>query len=268
MEREGLSNTDAARVLAVLARLLYCETPEALCAAVVEETGRLIPSHSCSWIEIHEVTGFSQGCINIPADPVVAAREMMEVLHTHPVYREFQRTRDGSARAISDLVSRRHFTETDFYVRFLRKHGIEDQLIAAETGEPARIVVLTLNRAAWGFSERDKAVLNALRPAVFRLHWLLRQLSELRVAREGTPLLPHMRPAMIAALEAKGLHRREAEAAACLAEGATNREIATALDISEGTVRKHVDRVFFKLGVHNRATATRAILSLLAHKKA
>lgn len=260
---EEITNADAARVLAAAHRLIQNATPEALAAAVVEEAGRLIPSQSCVWLELHADTGFSHGCMNVPVDPAVVAREMAEVIHSHPVFREFQRTGEGSSRAISDLVSRRRFTESDFYSRYLRKYGVEDQLIAAETGEPSRIVVLCVNRAAWGFGERDKAVLNALRPIVFRLHWLLRHVSELTVARAGTTLSSHARPAMIAALRAKGLHRREAEVAALLTEGASNIEIAKSLGISEGTVRKHVEHVFFKLGVRNRAAATRATLSLL-----
>lgn len=65
----------------------------------------------------------------------------------------------------------------------------------------------------------------------------------------------------------KGLHPREAEVAAILAEGDSNRAIAAALEISEGTVRKHVNRIFLKLGVHNRAAATRAALGVLPRQE-
>ncbi len=125
------------------------------------------------------------------------------------------------------------------------------------------MIALTVNRTTWGFSERDKALLNALRPALFQTHWLLRQFVETGIARQGVSLHPHMRGSMIVSLRAKGLHRREAEVLALLAEGKTNQEIAEELTICEGTVRKHINRIYLKLGIHNRAAATRAALSLL-----
>ena len=36
-------------------------------------------------------------------------------------------------------------------------------------------------------------------------------------------------------------------------QGMSNRQIANALGITEGTVKKHLNHVFRKLGVHSRA---------------
>lgn len=52
------------------------------------------------------------------------------------------------------------------------------------------------------------------------------------------------------------LSGREAEVLAHLAAGKTNREIADALVISQHTVGRHVEHIFTKLGVSNRAAAT------------
>ena len=114
-----------------------------------------------------------------------------------------------------------------------------------------------------GFSEREKAILDALREPLFHTYRRLRQLAEVALVQDGVSLTQQTRPVLIEALAAKGLNRREAETAAMMAEGCSNREIAAAMAICEGTVRKHVDRVFHKLGVHNRAAATRAALSLV-----
>jgi DNA-binding CsgD family transcriptional regulator len=40
-----------------------------------------------------------------------------------------------------------------------------------------------------------------------------------------------------------------------VAEGRTNAEIAERLWVSRGTVRKHLDNVYAKLGVHTRTAA-------------
>jgi DNA-binding CsgD family transcriptional regulator len=57
------------------------------------------------------------------------------------------------------------------------------------------------------------------------------------------------------ALEA--LSRRERQVLILIADGLTNREIAERLVISDKTVGRHVANVFAKLGVRNRAQATR-----------
>ena len=63
--------------------------------------------------------------------------------------------------------------------------------------------------------------------------------------------------------EPAGLARltgREREVLTLVAEGLTNRQIAERLVISEGTAIRHVSNIFGKLGVSNRAAATRAAL--------
>ena len=56
---------------------------------------------------------------------------------------------------------------------------------------------------------------------------------------------------------------REAEALLWVAQGKSNADIATIIGATEGTVKKHLEHVFEKLGVENRATAAlRAIEAL------
>lgn len=51
------------------------------------------------------------------------------------------------------------------------------------------------------------------------------------------------------------LTRREHEVVMLVAEGLTNAQIAERLWISPGTVRRHLQNVFAKLGVHTRTAA-------------
>jgi DNA-binding CsgD family transcriptional regulator len=57
------------------------------------------------------------------------------------------------------------------------------------------------------------------------------------------------------ALRTQGLTRREVELLERLARGGTYAQIAADLFISTGTVRKHLNSIFAKLGVHDRGTA-------------
>lgn len=82
------------------------------------------------------------------------------------------------------------------------------------------------------FDERDRAVLNLLRPhlAAIRERWEQRHRPQL-------------------------LTRREAEVIELVAQGLTNGEIAARLVISRATVRTHLENVFEKLGVQTRTAA-------------
>jgi len=53
------------------------------------------------------------------------------------------------------------------------------------------------------------------------------------------------------------LTNRETEVVAILAQGLTNKEIAKALNVSAETVKKHLQNIFAKLGVHRRTQVLR-----------
>jgi DNA-binding NarL/FixJ family response regulator len=53
---------------------------------------------------------------------------------------------------------------------------------------------------------------------------------------------------------------REAEVLALIAAGLSNTEIAARLVVSNATVKTHINRIFFKTGVRDRAQAVRYAL--------
>jgi DNA-binding CsgD family transcriptional regulator len=64
-------------------------------------------------------------------------------------------------------------------------------------------------------------------------------------------------------LRAHGLTSREAEVLLWLSLGKANRDIGEILNISPRTVNKHLEQVFVKLGVENRAAAAAAAVRTL-----
>ena len=67
------------------------------------------------------------------------------------------------------------------------------------------------------------------------------------------------------ALSRLGLSRRECEVLDWVAQGKTNGEIASILSMNLGTVKKHVAKVFQKLGVETRTAAAAMALTTNYH---
>lgn len=76
--------------------------------------------------------------------------------------------------------------------------------------------------------------------------------------------IPGAREALLR--DAFGVTEREAEVLLWLAAGKTNRDISEILDISPRTVKKHLEQVFAKLGVENRATAAAMAVKALIER--
>ena len=60
------------------------------------------------------------------------------------------------------------------------------------------------------------------------------------------------------------LTTREAEVLIWIARGKSNRDISEILNISPRTVNKHLEQIFTKLGVENRASAAALAVGALA----
>jgi DNA-binding NarL/FixJ family response regulator len=140
--------------------------------------------------------------------------------------------------------------------RRLRETHPEIKVIVLTTYADDRSVVEALRAGARGFLTKDAgadeiqqalvAVLRgeaAIHPAV--QHHL--------VAAVAGTAAPEKQPAEPALPD--GLTRREAEVLSLIAEGLSNAEIAGRLVVSEATVKSHINHLFTKTGVRDRAQA-------------
>ena len=118
--------------------------------------------------------------------------------------------------------------------------GVEHQLTVGLDAPLSHTKVFLFSRGAGSdFTVRDCAVLDALRPYFAGRYELWRS------SRAATD----PRGALAA------LTTREREVLRLVAEGLTNAAIAERLWISPGTVRRHLENVYSKLGVHTRTAA-------------
>lgn len=137
----------------------------------------------------------------------------------------------------------------------IRANHPQTEVVVLTTYTDDRSVLDALRAGARGFLTKDAsaeeighaihAVVHgeaAIAPAV--QHHVVNAVATTSVApvRQTTP-----RP--------DGLTRREVEVLALVANGLTNAEIAGRLFISEATVKSHINHIFSKTGVHDRAQA-------------
>jgi DNA-binding CsgD family transcriptional regulator len=297
--------------------------------------------------------------------------EMDRVIHQHfgehPILHHMPQTLNG-AYQISDFVSRKelHCFE-GLYQQYLRPLALEEQITfflqnessgswSKVTQTDATLVGFSLHRAQYNFTERDRLILNLLRPHLFQAYynaqryqqlqqelsqlqqslnhldlvilddqgqvqliapqaikwletyfstpactlklpnhlwsWIQHQITgltkkpdlpkaclPLRIQQAGKELvirlvveqlgerylllLEEQTLSPMNSLALLGLSQRETEVLACMMQGKDNKAIATQLSINVCTVRKHLESIYSKFGVHSRTEAIAQALEKL-----
>lgn len=284
----------------------------------------------------------------------------------HPFVNHYLQTNDGSAHAVSDFLSETELHRLEgLYQSILRPVGMEEQInmVLPVSATEATVLpesedmVITLHRSQRNFSERDRLILNLLRPHLLQAYsnakaltqiqqqlthlsqtieqlnvialaldgqvqlmteraWMLlkkyfqvssqptaslpdhlqrwvnyqiglmaqnhfsAQLLPLRIEHEARQLtvqlirdplqnqyllvLEEIPPSTLSSesLELLGLTRRESEVLFWVVKDKSMKQIASDLGIGERTVKKHLERIYEKLGVQTR---TAAVIYVLKH---
>ncbi|HXT11046.1 MAG TPA: helix-turn-helix transcriptional regulator [Candidatus Angelobacter sp.] len=170
-----------------------------------------------------------------------------EALLDHPFPKYFVRTGDWSALLLSDFQTVHQFRRTDIYQRFYHEVRV-DRLLGMPTDfGPNTVGGICLANQRGNFSERDRLILNLLRPHI--------ELAHRNAAWRARGAVDDPQPANWK------LTPRESEIARWLAAGKTNREIAIILKANVRTVEKHVEKILEKLCVENRTSAAAILLT-------
>jgi DNA-binding CsgD family transcriptional regulator len=134
---------------------------------------------------------------------------------------------------MSDFATMTALRRTRMWSEYFRPFGTYREMLMCLPSPRWRTLRLLLIRGPGSdFSERDRGLLTLLRPH------LDGRFREWQRRRQPIPLTP-----------------RQQELMTLVAAGRTNGQIARHLRISEGTVRKHLENIFQRLQVTNRAAA-------------
>jgi DNA-binding CsgD family transcriptional regulator/GAF domain-containing protein len=164
---EQLSPSDLDRVLRFVGEIAGVEHVTDFPARVVDGLKRLIPCDLIGYNEINPVLGQALMVLNPPSldrSGLEGQRAFQRLANEHPVLRYHARTRDGRALTISDFLSRDEFHRLDLYAESFRLVGAEDQLAVALPANPPLVIGVAFNRSRRTFSQRDRQVLDLVRP--------------------------------------------------------------------------------------------------------
>ena len=245
-----LTSEEGARLLSIMARAALIRRHEDIRAWLANEVHQFLPHHIliCAWGDFARPNLRFDVTSSIPGVRTSAlARCPIDDL-VHECYGKWLAGgRRPCLLEASDLGARQTGRCTCAvhgalrHMRSLLVHGVRDKRASEES------LYIAFNA-------------NVFAPAggTDRWLWLIDALmAQIDAAFRKVPPLPLEMVAFASQPQVNGgaLSRREEEILAGLARGKTNADIAAALDISPYTVRNHVQRIFKKIGVHNRTQA-------------
>lgn len=251
-----LGRADSEAVLEFLAEVDELDDQEPYSVGLLDRLRRLIPS---TVVVYGEADLRARRYVTLIADDPAGNDDDDDDLYwlvgPCPIADYRVRTGDLTTIRMSDIVGRARWHEQPVYREYFRPGAIEYIAdLGLGTGKDwYRSVVLLRERNESDFSERDRAVLESLRPHL--------RAREARAALRRSLLEPSVVAVRQPHDSDPHLTVREREVVALVAAGSTNAEIAAELWVTPGTVKKHLENVYLKLGVGSRAAAASRVQS-------
>lgn len=190
----------------------------------------------------------------VPSDFVELTEIFALYMNENPCVAYYRRTGDGRATKISDFLTQRELRSLGYYNEYLRRVGLGYRMSIVIPKPPHSVIALALGRSGKDFSERDRLLLDLLRPHLTQAYDNVAALTRIREeSARPTPTKDVLPPRE--SLKFLGLTNRETDVFVGIARGKTNKQIATSLYVSPLTVKTHLQHVYRKLGVESRTEA-------------
>jgi DNA-binding CsgD family transcriptional regulator len=257
LERLGPSDYEA--VLDVVRQVHAVGDMDTFPRRAIAGIGALIPSDILTYNEIDTLQQRAY-VVEQPAGVITTTqvRTFERLSHQHPLIRHYALTRETRPRKISDFLSLGEFRRLDLYQEFFREVAVKYQMAVTIPSSNSVVIGIALNRTTRDFSERDRAVLDVIRPHLVQAY---------RNAIDRTALQQRTEAAERALWSASAaclasLTSREQEVLTLVAEGGTNLQIAHRLSLSPRTVQKHLEHIYDKVGVRTRTAAAVKLASI------
>jgi DNA-binding CsgD family transcriptional regulator len=256
LERLGPSDYEA--VLDFVAQVHAVGDMDTFARRAIAGIGALIPSDILTYNEI-DTRQQRAYMVEQPAGVITASqvRTFERLAGQHPLIRHYALTRETQPRKISDFLSLSEFRRLDLYQEFFREVAVNYQLAVTIPSSNSVVIGIALNRTLRDFSERDRAVLDVIRPHLAQSYRNAIERAALRERTEAAERAVRSAPAASLA----SLTSREQEVLVLVADGKTNGQIAGRLSLSPRTVQKHLEHIYDKVGVRTRTAAAMRLAS-------
>ena len=189
MQAAALNERDTTSVLRLVEALTAAQTIDEY--AVITMTGltEIIPCIDASFNEMNPSAQRIQWSA-IPENSRMGeyAPLFAELMLQNPLVRHFDETEDTRAMMWSDFATLDQIRRTELHQQMFGPLGVDSQMALVLPTPPGIIVGFAVNRGAEGFTERDRAVMNTLRPHLahyYRVMQLRDELSDLHRTVRG-----------------------------------------------------------------------------------
>lgn len=105
------------------------------------------------------------------------------LMRQNPLIRHFEDTGDTRAMMWSDFITLDELHRTELYEEMFSVLGVDSQMAMTLPAPPGIVVGFAVNTGPEGFSERDRAVMNALRPHLAHAYRTIQLIDELSLVR-------------------------------------------------------------------------------------
>lgn len=194
---ERLEQRDTEALLSHLREIYVASDPQGFVSRVLSTLPELLPSDTVSYNTFDLQSPKNSTVVTNPpvSDHASVHRVFNEHIHEHPLINHYQQTGEGQAIKFSDFLTKSQWRRRALYNEFYKEiRGIEHQMqIIIPTSADNAAVAVVLGRSGKDFSERDRSLLDLLRPHLVQAHQNATALAEaqqetnhLRQAVEGS----------------------------------------------------------------------------------
>gem|GEM_PF-1082034 len=183
-----LAASDLEGVLLAAQSVSTAQDPSVFSQLAIEQVARLLPSEVVTFNEIDPATG-QLNFLSIPSSyPYLPGVEqhLIALADQHPLIDYYVHSNDGSAKKISDFWSQAEFRASALYELVYQPMEVEYQMSITLRTLHSNVVAIVASRSHVDFSERDRAVLNALRPHFVQAWYSARDQHRLRMLLNST----------------------------------------------------------------------------------
>jgi DNA-binding CsgD family transcriptional regulator len=179
-----LSRSDLEATLGFLREAAAVTGPDPFPSELLDVLRELIPSDFVSFCELDErgrrVVAYEACARGRELDASQSEEELVPAfwrfMHEHPLCAYQARTGDFTARKFSDFVTRRQWHRLGLYAEYFRFFGVEERMVVRLPTPLSHSKVVALDRGGdRDFGERDRLVLNLLRPHLSALDGAARE---------------------------------------------------------------------------------------------